>query len=507
MTDTAKSRFTTLHNKRSGLITRCEEYSALTVPSVCPPDNYSAESDEVSEMIHSIGSQMVNNLVNKMMLALFAPTRPFFKLSLPARIMQEAMEATGLSEIQITEETAVIEKELVEYLDELKARPKLYDLFMHLVVTGNAVRVMDASGEDEVRIVGIKDFVSRRSNSGKLLELIIKEDVYFDDLNDIIKEHAARRSGTEDDTVTVYRWFKWDGSHYVETQYVDDNLIADKKYQGRYKPEDMPATHHVWRITGKSNYGIGHVEDNAADFRGLNDLTEAEVNGAILASEFRWLANPGGITSPDDVMASGNGDVIPGSKGDLELVSAAGMGPALQVVSASADKYVRRLGSAFLLAQTIQRDAERVTAEEIRILANELETGLGGVYSRLAIDVQYPLANWLMRNYKATSKVFNGTDIKAVIVTGLDALSRNGDLDNVRLFLQDVAQVTALPPEVTDYLKLDNIYSALATGRGISSSNFVKTQEEVNQERQQRMQQMQQAEQQSMAAEQQIKGE
>ena len=57
----------------------------------------------------------------------------------------------------------------------------------------------------------------------------------------------------------------------------------------------------------------------------------------------------------------------------------------------------RRLGAAFLLNTAVTRDAERVTAQEIRMQAQELESSLGGVYSRLANELQLPLAKRLLQ--------------------------------------------------------------------------------------------------------------
>ena len=41
--------------------------------------------------------------------------------------------------------------------------------------------------------------------------------------------------------------------------------------------------------------------------------------------------------------------------------------------------------------ESVQRDAERVTAEEIRLMAEQLESGLAGVYSMLSQELQLPL--------------------------------------------------------------------------------------------------------------------
>jgi len=478
MEHTAQAVWQKLDAKRQGLLDRCERYAALTLPSVCPEDSYDEGTDELPLSLNSIGAQATNGLINKMMLAMFAPSRPFMKFDLPVSEKNKILKALGLEESEFREEMAIAEKEAIRYLDSVGARPKLYDLFAHLIITGNALKLTE---DDSIRVLGIKDFVSRRNVKGQVIELLMRECVQVDELEEELQQFAATLKHTDDKEVHYYRWWKWDSKRmlYIERQFLDDTEITLSKYQGQYKLEDMPAQHHTWRIADKRNYGIGHVEDYIGDFEGLDQLTEAEVNGAILASEFRWLANPGGMTRPEDLQRSRNGDVVPGQEGDIALVAAGReVATAIQVVAASAEKYVRRIGQGFLLTSAVQRDAERVTAEEIRLLANELETGLGGIYSRLALDLQLPLAFWLMK--KVDSKVFEGSDFKPVIVTGLDALSRNGDLEAMQLFLGDVVNITTMPPEVQQYLKLDSIFSALAAGRGLRASDFINKQSVVD---------------------------
>lgn len=478
---TAAGRWQELDAKRTGLITRCERYAELTLPHVCPKDGYDEGTDEMSGDYQSVGAQAVNNLVNKMMLAMFAPSRPFMRFELDPIQQEKILSALGLDESQFREESSVVERDAIKLLDSMAMRPKLFDLFQHLIVTGNACRYMDGGA---TRILGIKDFVVRRNNKGEMVELLIREKTLVCDLPDQVQQYARRRN--PDDEVFYYRWWKKKGQVYLETQYIEHDLIRDSKFTGKYKPEDMPVQAHTWQLPDKRHYGVGHTEHYIGDLEAMSMLSEAELNGAILASEFRWLINPGGQTNVSDFKTTANGDALPGVDGDVALVTAGPAAAAVQIVSGINERYIRRIGAGFLLTAGVQRDAERVTAEEIRLLANELETSLGGIYSRLAVDLQLPLAYFLMQ--KVGDGLFKGTDFKPVIVTGLDALSRNGDLENVQLFLQDVIQITTMPEETQAYLKLDNIFSDLAAGRGLRGSQYVNSQAEVDQSRQANMQ-------------------
>ena len=96
--DTAQSRWQKLDAKRQGLLTRCERYAALTLPSVCPEDGYDEGTDELSQSLNSIGAQAVNSLTNKMMLAMFAPSRPFMKFDLPVGEKNKILKALDLDD-------------------------------------------------------------------------------------------------------------------------------------------------------------------------------------------------------------------------------------------------------------------------------------------------------------------------------------------------------------------------------------------------------------------------
>ena len=113
--------------------------------------------------------------------------------------------------------------------------------------------------------------------------------------------------------------------------------------------------------------------------------------------------------------------------------------------------------------------------------ATELETSFGGTYSRLAVEMQMPMARWLLRSVNMEVK---GTQLKLSIVTGLDALSRSGDLDNLRAALQDVALIVQLQ-QVAPNLKLDSIITAIFVGHGLPAAKYVKDEQTMQAEQQQ----------------------
>ena len=126
---------------------------------------------------------------------------------------------------------------------------------------------------------------------------------------------------------------------------------------------------------------------------------------------------------------------------------------------------------------SIRRDAERVTAQEIRVAHQELEIALGGVYAVLSQEFQLPLVELLMHKMQKENKIPKLPDegLKPLIVTGVEALGRGEDLNKLQQFLQ-----TLLPlgPEVMQELNVSDYISRLAGSLGIDIEGLIKSEEE-----------------------------
>ena len=165
-----------------------------------------------------------------------------------------------------------------------------------------------------------------------------------------------------------------------------------------------------------------------------------------------------------------------------------------RVVQESIVKIEERLGHAFLLTSGVVRNAERVTAEEIRMLGQELETAIGGLYSLLSVELQMPMVNRLMEVMRKKKKLpkLPKDIINPVIITGVEALGRGHDLQKLDMFLAGAAQVVG-PEAVAQYVNVGEYFKRRATSLGIKTDGLVKGEEQMAQEAQQ-AQQMQMAE-------------
>lgn len=479
---------------RATMLDRKRRLAELTIPSTLTEDYYNAETDSLTNGASSLGAQGATNIINKLMLAMFAPGISFLRLDLNYASKQKFMEDLQLEDDSLlTDVLANGEREAMKTLEQSGVRPALYEALAHLVCVGDVL--MDLSDTSVISFLSLRDFAVKRNRKGKVTKLIMVEKTTVEDLEKDAQQEYMRvnESCKPCDDVCIYTVVRWASGMYRSSVWVDEVKLS-AKHGGRWTEENMPYRALTWRLPIGQSYGVSLAEDYANDFVVHDSVCESMADGAVLASQFRWACNPTGITDPVDVENSRNGAVIPAAKEDLNLIFA-NIGQQLATVQGVEEMYARRLGRGFLMNTAVTRNAERVTVEEMRIQANELEQGLGGVYSRLAIDMQGPIGRWALRRAKINIR---GTAIEPTIITGLDALSRSADLERMMGFLQDLSNLASIPEDIRMRLNETTIMAEMAAGRGVDRGKFIATEEVYAQRVQQRAEQ--QAQQQAAVA-------
>ena len=99
----------------------------------------------------------------------------------------------------------------------------------------------------------------------------------------------------------------------------------------------------------------------------------------------------------------------------------------------------QRLQFAFLLNASVQRQAERVTATEVQLIANELNDALGGVYGILTTEFQLPYINTKLDMLKQQKLLPDLPKelVKTKIIVGMEALGRASDRLRLLQFMSD----------------------------------------------------------------------
>lgn len=456
---TASSAWQHLASKHSNVLDRAEDCAELTIPNLMLEDGTKPEDNPNAGL--NFGAKCVNSIVNKMMVAMFSPTRPSMRLDMALKDKLALANSLKLQPEELVAALAGGEIEAMKVMDREAIRPKLYWLMRLLVVTGNALLDL-RSGTP--RIHSLRTFRVKRTRNQEVHTIITKECVHFDELDEEVQAEAARHR--TEGKVDFYEWVRRiPGGRYEISQWVND-LKLSGKFTTIIPIADLKMHPIPWMLAEGADYGSGMIEEHLQDFEALSDLTRSYVDGAVAGCEVRGLVNPGGITKVDDMKNSQNGDWVPGLPADINgfsFANAQNLAQAYQI----ADSIKRDLGAAFLLQSSIVRDAERVTAEEIRLQAMELETSLGGTYSSLAVWFQRPLCEWLLEKADFSIK---GTKVQLSVITGLDALSRRGDLDKLAQAFQALQSFGALPPAFQDRAMVGSILSFVGQSIGIDLS-------------------------------------
>jgi hypothetical protein len=433
-------------------------------------------STEFQQDYQSVGAQATNNLSNKIVENMFPQYRPFFRIDLTDEQVEQLKEA-GFSEGEVAQLTSKAEKEAIKVMADEAYRTASLTMLKHLIVLGNSL-TYNPPGKP-AQVFNLKDWVVKRDRSGKWNCIITRDTHLVDTLPDDLKQIAYDQGLTEPDaSVDLFTCIKRDGKKIYAHQEMEDYCKVERQ-GGEYTEANCPWLCLTWNLVRGHDYGIGLVEEYAGAFHQLSAYDEALLNMASIAADIKILVNPMGHTDVDTLNNSSPGEYVYGVEGDLHIHQLDKMSD-LQFIAVQRDKIEKSISMAFLMQSGVTRDAERVTKEEIVRQANELEGSLGGVYSRLAEEWQKPKAKHLMSNLKGE---LAGLDV--IVLTGLEALSRTSEHDNIMMFFNDLTILQNLPEAVVPYLKQDQLVQVLAAGRGVEVDKFLKTEKEVEKEREQ----------------------
>jgi hypothetical protein len=229
------------------------------------------------------------------------------------------------------------------------------------------------------------------------------------------------------------------------------------------------------KVDGES-YGRGYVEEYLGDLKSLEGLSQAIVEGAAAAAKLLFLVNPNGTTTMEDLAKTESGGFCEGIPSDVAVLQLEKYND-FRVALETMAKIDERLSFAFMMNSAVQRKGERVTAEEIRFMAQELESGLGGIYSILSQELQLPVVSrlmFVMQRAKELPTLPKGV-VSPMVVTGLEALGRGNDLNKLDTFMSAVIQI----PEAVARVNWGNYMTRRATALGIDTEGLIKTDDEV----------------------------
>jgi hypothetical protein len=315
---------------------------------------------------------------------------------------------------------------------------------------------------------------------------VVKETIAPIALPEPLQEKLGDRikspSGDLLQTVDLYTHVKRVADKLEIQQEVMDEIVPGSK--GSVSVDKSPFIALRWAKIDGEDYGRGHVEEYLGDLRSLEGLTQAIVEGSAAAAKMIWLVDPNGTTRPKDIAEAPNLAVRSGNAEEVSVLQAEKYAD-FRVAQETVAMLQARLSQAFLLVESIQRDAERVTAEEIRKMASELEDALGGVYSILTQEFQLPLVNRIMFQMERQNRLPKLPEdmVRPSIITGMEALGRGHDLNRLLAFGRIVGDT--LGPEVfAATINPHDFIKRVGTNLGIDMDGLVKSPQQLAQEQQ-----------------------
>ena len=480
----ARERYSQLSSGRTQFLDTAVECSELTLPYLVTREETYKGKRTLLQPYQSVGAKAVVTLSAKLMLAILPPQTAFFKLQVRDDKLGETLDPTMRSELDLS--FSKIERLIMDYIAASSDRVVVHQALKHLIVSGNALIFM---GKDGLKHYPLQRYVVERDGNGNVIEIITKELVSRKVLGIASPPNETPNGeyGATEDDAEVYTCVKMDESSgsWRWHQEVDDMILDGSQ-------STAPKNASPWLVlrfntVDGEDYGRGRVEEFIGDLRSLDGLSQALVEGASVASKVIFLVSPSATTKPGTLAKAGNGAIIQGRPEDVGVVQ---VGKTADFATAAqlAATIEKRILEAFLVMNI--RNAERVTAEEVRLTQLELEQSLGGLFSLLTVEFLVPYLNRTLLILQRSNQIprLPKDVVRPKIVAGINSLGRGQDNEALTRFIGTVAQ-TLGAEALLKFIDPSEAIKRLAAAQGIDVLNLVRTPDQLEQ-----MKQMQQAE-------------
>lgn len=489
------SMYSRLEGDRFPFLTRARANALLTIPALMPPEG-SSGATTLSKPYQSIGSHGVNTLAAKLLNTLLPANSPVFRYVISdLGVADLAQDPTARAEVD--KRLNSVERAVQDEIEGMSIRAALVEALKQLIVCGNVLLYLPKAGN--LKMFRLDRYVVQRDYEGNLLTVIIKETMNEDVLpeavqrmlhpeEDLLGDDDSTNIENKSDEVDVYTVFRREGNRLHMHQSVKGIVIPGSK--GSWPLDKTPVMPLRWTYLHDEDYGRAYVDEYIGDLEAANALTKAIREAAAAASKFNPMVNPTGMTRAQDVANAANLQIINGRKEDVTVLQFDKQAD-MQIPQVVLQDLTKRLSYAFMMNQSVQRNGERVTAEEVRTMVSDIDDVLGGIYSLLAQELQYPLVVRIIDRMVRAKKIPNlaslkGPDGKTVvrpkIVTGVEALGRGQDFNKYMTFVTQVIQ--PLGPPAFQELNLSDLIKRAAVSLSIDTDGLLKSDDQKQQEAQ-----------------------
>jgi hypothetical protein len=459
LSDKAENVYRARTKFREQVIIKAREIAKITIQSVYPEEGY-REGDDI-ESNQSANSLFVNALASKLMFLALPPDRPVLRFEpidykLGPQIQQNPKLWTTI-EIALNN----LEQTHRKRLEATNLRSAYVGSMKLATISGNFC--WEHMKLDTPVFHLMNDYVVKRNKQGEQIFVILKRVCEIEDLDEDVQhfvserrpkpEPQAKQGGGSDasveegvDCVDIYAVCKRrkDPSGKFYWEYWEE-------YEGDIVPgtsfdcdDDVPPLEACWMIPvyGR-DWGKSYCEEYIGDLRIVDQHSAALNDGAAMASLILMFLKPGSRTSLKALKKARNMGMLTGEATDVSMLKtdkSADFG----FVNTNLEAAIKRLGRAFLVVSSIQRQGERVTAEEWKQMSDELDQATGGMYSELAQGFQRYVIKRAIALHNEEDKQLPKLPpgiFTVEVITGFDAMGRTTEGENLMRVGQGYAQL------------------------------------------------------------------
>lgn len=491
---TLASEYDKMKVHRETWLEAAKEAAKYSIPAIMPSETELSKSRNKTTLKspnQSIVADGINNLASKVTLTMLPPNQTFYRFKMDESVIKAnaklSLEDEADFEQDVNKGLAKIESILLDYMENTSDRVCLGEAMKHLYITGNVLMVYDK--DLGLKYYPLSRYVVKRDYYGHIQKVITEESIGFVDLPDYIqKQILDKTEGNEEDKLkkleekefVLYTAFKKCRTKWKVYQEVE-GFTLDKS-AGQYPLDVCPIIPLRYVRVDGEDYGRGLIEEYFGDISYLDTICLAIKQAALAGAKLIMLVKPSAQTSIKKLASAENGDFVAGNPDDVAPLQANKYYD-MQTAQAEADKIEKRLNRVFIMKAAIQRDAERVTAEEIRQMAADLEEALGNHYSLMAKEFQLAyvkLVYFHLRKKKSNllPNLINNKDIKLTITTGLEALGKTSDLNKLMTFFEACAKIAQFVQPLGNQIDISKILNRVAISMNLDISDCYYSEEE-----------------------------
>lgn len=355
----AKKMYDKLVKTRCNYLDRAEEASELTIPQL-----YTGRYDKINDgdtypnPYQSLGARGVNNLANKIILTLFPPATAFFKMGMNPITLQKM----GKGEGQIEQALQILEKSIVSEMEISQLRASLVDMLKQCIVGGSAL--LHVPRKANPKVISMTNFGIKRSRSKLILQIVIKECLYYSELDQETKKQLSSSLEITEDhkrdekPLDVYTVIKRQPDTGMYEEYQEILGIVIEGTEGLHKAKELPYIFIPFVDRGE-DYGRSYVEDFIGDLNSYEGLRKSVLEAAAESARVIYLVKPNATLTVKKLQSAKSGDVLMGNPDDVGTLQA---DKRLDLQIAQSEMEILRLdlSTMFLLDSSVRRNAERV---------------------------------------------------------------------------------------------------------------------------------------------------